>query len=116
MGDVAKNVIGGTGPGALATGIGAAVGTFVGMLLGVAISRISNVDCLSPTYYAYIAAGFAGMLASAMNVPLAAAIMAIEVFGLQYSFPAGFAAILGFQVTRHRTIYDYTLDEFGIKD
>ena len=83
----------------------------VGMLLGVAVSRISNVDCLSPTYYAYLAAGFSGMLASAMNVPLAAAVMAIEVFGLQYSFPSGFAAILGFQVTRHRTIYDYALDE-----
>jgi len=88
----------------------------VGMLLGVAVSRISNVDCLSPTYYAYLAAGFAGMLASVMNVPLAAAVMAIEVFGLQYSFPAGFAAILGFQVTRHRTIYDYALEEFDIKD
>ncbi len=88
----------------------------VGMLLGVAVSRISNVDCLSPTYYAYLAAGFAGMLASVMNVPLAAAVMAIEVFGLQYSFPAGFAAILGFQVTRHRTIYEYALEEFGIKD
>ena len=88
----------------------------VGMLLGVAVSRISNVDCLSPTYYAYLAAGFAGMLASVMNVPLAAAVMAIEVFGLQYSFPAGFAAILGFQVTRHRTIYEYALEEFDIKD
>ncbi|MCH7676949.1 chloride channel protein [candidate division KSB1 bacterium] len=88
----------------------------VGMLLGVAVSRISNVDCLSPTYYAFLAAGFAGMLASAMNVPLAAAVMAIEVFGLQYSFPAGFAAILGFQVTRHRTIYEYTFEELDIKD
>ena len=88
----------------------------VGMLLGVAVSRISNVDCLSPTYYAYLAAGFAGMLASVMNVPLAAAVMAIEVFGLQYSFPAGFAAILGFQVTRHRTIYEYTFEELDIKD
>ena len=88
----------------------------VGMLLGVAVSRISNVDCLSPTYYAYLAAGFAGMLASVMNVPLAAAVMAIEVFGLQCSFPACFAAILGFQVTRHRTIYEYALEEFDIKD
>jgi H+/Cl- antiporter ClcA len=88
----------------------------VGMLLGVIVSQISNVDCLSPTYFAYLSAGFAGMLASAMNVPLAAAVMAIEVFGLQYSFPSGFSAILGFQVSRHRTIYDYALDEFNIKD
>lgn len=79
----------------------------VGMLLGVAASHIAGVAALSPTYYAFLAAGFAGMLSSAMNVPLAAAVMAIEIFGLQYSFPAGLAAILGFQVTRHITIYDY---------
>ena len=88
----------------------------VGMLLGVVISRMANVEGLSPTYYAFLAAGFAGMLASAMNVPLAAAVMAIEVFGIQYSFPAGFSAIVGFQVTRHRTIYDFALEEFAIKD
>lgn len=79
----------------------------VGMLLGVAVSPMAGVATLSPTYYAFLAAGFAGMLSSAINVPLAAAVMATEFFGLQYSFPAGLAAILGFQVTRHITIYDY---------
>lgn len=82
-----------------------------GMLLGVAVARISGVPFDSPTYYAFLAAGFAGMLASCMNVPLAAAVMAVEVFGMQYSFPAGFAAILGFQVTRHKTLYDYALED-----
>jgi H+/Cl- antiporter ClcA len=49
------------------------------------------------------------MLAGSMNIPLAAAVMTTELFGLQYSFPAGFSAIIGFQVMRHRTIYDYAV-------
>jgi H+/Cl- antiporter ClcA len=39
---------------------------------------------------------------------MAAAILTIESFGLQYSFPAGIAAIIAFQVNRHDTIYSYS--------
>ncbi|MBN1760659.1 MAG: hypothetical protein JW863_20185 [Chitinispirillaceae bacterium] len=48
-------------------------------------------------------------LSGSMNIPLAAAVMTIELFGLQYSFPAGFSAVIGFQVMRHKTIYDYAV-------
>jgi len=61
-----------------------------------------------------VAAGFAGLLASVMNIPLAAAVMTTEIFGLQYSFPAGLAAIVAFQVTRAKTIYDYALAGAGL--
>ena len=53
-----------------------------------------------------MAAGFAGMLASTVNVPLAAAVWAVEVFGLSYSFPAGLSAIIGFQMMRSSFLYD----------
>jgi H+/Cl- antiporter ClcA len=79
------------------------------MLFGAAFAHLLGVPPLSPDYAAFVAAGFAGMLASSMNIPLAAAIIAIESFGLQYSFPAGIAAIIGFQINRHQTIYDYTV-------
>ncbi len=81
-----------------------------GMLLGVAVSSFLNVDHASPTYFAFMAAGFSGMLASSMNVPLAAAVLSIEVFGLQYSFPAGISAVIGFQMMRSSTIYDYAVN------
>ena len=81
----------------------------IGMLFGSAFAHILGVPPLSADYAAFVAAGFAGMLASSMNIPLAAAIIAIESFGLQYSFPAGIAAIIGFQINRHQTIYDYTV-------
>lgn len=81
----------------------------IGMLFGSAFAHLLGVPPLSADYAAFVAAGFAGMLASSMNIPLAAAIIAIESFGLQYSFPAGIAAIIGFQINRHQTIYDYTV-------
>ncbi len=89
-----------------------------GMLLGAAAASFLNIAYATPTYYAFLAAGFSGMLASSMNVPLAAAVMTTEVFGLHYSLPAACAAVIGFQVMRHHTIYEYALDEFDetIKD
>ncbi|HDY87850.1 MAG TPA: chloride channel protein, partial [bacterium] len=92
-----------TGPAAIA-----------GMLLGSALACYLNIEFSSPTYYAFLAAGFSGMLASSMNVPLAAAVMTTEIFGLQYSFPAGLAAVIGFQIMRHSTIYDYALAGAGL--
>ncbi|MFP4521019.1 MAG: chloride channel protein [Fibrobacterota bacterium] len=83
----------------------------MGMLIGASVGYFFGIDPESPTFYAMVAAGFCGMLSSSMNIPLAAAIMTVEIFGLQYSFPAGFASVVGFQVTRHVTIYDYALEE-----
>ena len=57
-------------------------------------------------YYAFVAAGFCGVLSSSMNISLAAAVLTIEIFGLQYSFAAGLAAVVGFQVNRNQDIYE----------
>lgn len=81
----------------------------IGMLLGASVATIIGVSNGHANYYACVAAGFAGMLAGSMNVPLAAAIITIECFGLQYSFPAGIAAVVGFQINRFNTIYDYAI-------
>ncbi|MBN1575109.1 MAG: chloride channel protein [Chitinispirillaceae bacterium] len=90
----------------------------IGMLLGMAMAHFLHIPTGTASYHAFIAAGFAAMMASSMNIPLAAAVMTIELFGLQYSFPAGFSAVIGFQVMRHRTIYDYAVNggEDGVDD
>lgn len=80
----------------------------IGMLLGAGWADIFQLTPGSANYSAIIAAGFAGMLGSTMNIPIAAAVLTIESFGLQYSFPAGIAAIIAFQVNRHDTIYSYS--------
>ena len=87
----------------------------IGMLLGASMAYFLKIPIPSPSYYAFIAAGFSGMLASSMNVPLAAAVITTEIFGLNYSLPAGLAAIIGFQINRHHTIYDYALAGAGEK-
>lgn len=85
----------------------------IGMLFGAAMAHLIGVPAGSATFHAFVAAGFSGMLASSMNIPLAAAVMTTEVFGLHYSFSAALAAIIGFQMTRHQTIYDYALAGSG---
>jgi CIC family chloride channel protein len=81
----------------------------LGMLLGALMANVVGVSHASANYYAFMAAGFSGMLASSMNVPIAAAVITIESFGLQYGIPAGFAAIIGFQTNRAHTIYDFAI-------
>jgi CIC family chloride channel protein len=83
----------------------------MGILLGAGFAHLVGVPALSTNYYALIAAGFAGMLAGSMDVPLAAAVMSIEIFGLSYSIPAGLAAIIAFQINRHQTVYDFAFED-----
>lgn len=85
----------------------------IGMLLGAALALLLGYEAGSAGYFAFLMAGFVGMLASSMNVPLAAVIMAIELFGPQAALPAGLVAVIGFQVTRHATIYDFALAGAG---
>lgn len=85
----------------------------IGMFLAMAFAHLLHVDHTSPTFYAYIATGFSGILASSMNIPLAAAVMTIEIFGLMFSIPASLAAIIGFQVNRHLTLYDFAIAGSG---
>lgn len=83
--------------------IGMLIGTFTAILFGYS-NDPGNLHILQ-------AAGLAGLIASSLNVPLAAAVIVSEVFGPHFGFPAAIAAILGFQVNRHHTVYDVTLGE-----
>jgi H+/Cl- antiporter ClcA len=85
----------------------------IGVLAAHAVAALVGIEPGTVDYFALLAAGLAGILASVMNVPIAAAIMAIEIFGLGYSFPAAIAAVIGFQVNRHQTIYDFALAGSG---
>ncbi len=80
-----------------------------GMLLGAAVSYMLGIEIGSATYFAFIAAGFSAMVASVINVPLAAAVITAEIFGLHYSLPAGLGAVIGFQINRTQTFYDFAL-------
>jgi CIC family chloride channel protein len=87
----------------------------LGMLLAFAAAAVLRIPFGSSDFFALLAAGFSGILAAAMNVPLAAAVMTIEIFGLSYSIPAGLAAIIGFQINRYQTLYDYAVAGSGMQ-
>lgn len=82
---------------------------FLGIFTALVISNLSGVELSSSTFYAFMAAGISGMLASVMNVPIAGAVIVTEIFGLNYSFPAAWGSIIAFQIARHRTIYRYSM-------
>jgi len=82
----------------------------VGMLAGAAVAVAFGYDSGGYSYATLVVAGFAGTLASTMNIPLAASILAMEVFAPSFGVPAGLAAILGFQTARYNTIYDVALE------
>lgn len=83
----------------------------IGMLLGRAVAETTGAAAGSLEYYAVLAAGFTGMLASTLNIPFAAAIIAVEIFGIQHGVAAGMTAVIAFQLNRRKTIYDSSLGE-----
>lgn len=82
----------------------------VGMIAGAAVGLAFGYEAGGYTYTSLLVAGFAGTLASTMNIPLAASILAMEVFSPSFGIAAGLAAILGFQTARYNTIYDAALE------
>lgn len=83
----------------------------LGLLLGNIVALLAGIQAGTPSFYALLCVGFSGILAGSMNIPLAAAVMGIEIFGLQYSFPAGLSAIICFQFNRMHTIYQLAVDQ-----
>jgi H+/Cl- antiporter ClcA len=83
----------------------------IGLLIGGIFVSLAGIEPGTPDFYAFLAAGFAGMLSSTMNTPIATAIITLELFGFAYSLPAGIASIIGFQVNRSNTLYDFATSE-----
>ncbi len=73
---------------------------FIGATFGALIARILDVD---PATFAAI--GMVGLLAGAANTPIAASILAIELFGAQIAPYAAVACVTSFLMTGHRSVY-----------
>jgi chloride channel protein, CIC family len=72
--------------------IGATAGSALGRVLGVDTSVLSAI-------------GFVSLLAGASNTPIAASIMAVELFGTAIAPYAAIASIISFAITGHRSVY-----------
>ena len=53
----------------------------------------------------FSALGFVGLLAGSANTPIAASIMAIELFGPQVAPYAALVCVISFLMTGHRSVY-----------
>lgn len=78
--------------------IGAAAGSIVAALLRVSAPA---------QHIAYVATGMAGLLAAVLNVPIAAMIILMEMFGTSYAVPAVLGSIIAFSLARSEVVYRY---------
>ena len=73
---------------------------FVGATFGTLLAAILGVD---PATFAAI--GMVALLAGAANTPIAASILAVELFGSQIAPYAAVACVTSFLMTGHRSVY-----------
>lgn len=73
---------------------------FVGATAGNFIAKFMGVE---PATFAAI--GFVSLLAGAANTPIAASILAVELFGAQVAPYAAVASVISFIMTGHRSVY-----------
>ncbi|MBE7414181.1 MAG: chloride channel protein [Deltaproteobacteria bacterium] len=73
---------------------------FVGATAGSAFSRLLDMD---PAMLSAI--GFVALLAGAANTPIAASIMAVELFGAEVAPYAAVACVISYIITGHRSAY-----------
>lgn len=72
--------------------VGATSGNFFGTLLGDNIAL-------------FAALGFTSVLAGSTNAPIAATIMAVELFGIEIAHYAAISAVISFLITGHRSVF-----------
>lgn len=73
---------------------------FVGTTAGNIFAQVWRLDIVL-----FSALGFVGLLAGAANTPIAASIMAIELFGPQIAPYAALVCVISFLMTGHRSVY-----------
>ncbi len=78
----------------------------IGSLIGHMVLHILPVD--NPVAaHAFMAAGIAGSLAAILNIPLAACVVVMERFGLNFGLPAVLGGIIAYQIAKPTVIYTY---------
>jgi len=73
---------------------------FVGTTAGLFFATLMNLNLGT-----FAAIGLCGVLAGAANTPIAASIMAVELFGPQIAPYATVACVISFLITGHRSVY-----------
>jgi H+/Cl- antiporter ClcA len=73
---------------------------FIGATSGTLFAQITGLDIAT-----FSAIGLVSLLAGAANTPIAASIMAVELFGPKIAPYAAVACVISFLMTGHRSVY-----------
>ncbi|WP_456381322.1 chloride channel protein [Hydrogenimonas sp.] len=74
---------------------------YIGATGGMAFAQIIGDSHVT----LFAALGFVSVLAGATNAPIAATIMAVELFGLEIAHYAALSAVISFLITGHRSVF-----------
>ncbi len=74
---------------------------YIGATSGMAFGQIIGESHVT----LFAALGFVSVLAGATNAPIAATIMAVELFGLEIAHYAALSAVISFLITGHRSVF-----------
>ena len=77
----------------------------IGLGSGALLASLAGFEPESPEYYVFLACGLPAALGAALNIPIAAIIITIKIFGISYSLPAIMSGVLAFLLYKARTIY-----------
>lgn len=73
---------------------------FIGATAGMFFAKVFNLDIAT-----FSALGFVSLLAGAANTPIAASIMAVELFGAKIAPYAAVSCVISYLMTGHRSVY-----------
>lgn len=77
----------------------------IGLGGGAFVASLAGFKPGSPEYFIFLACGLPAALGAALNVPIAAIIITIKIFGVGYTLPAIVSGILAFLIYKAKTIY-----------
>lgn len=83
---------------------------FVGAIGGNMVARFVAIGDVGFTA-SLVTAGMAASLSSIANVPVAAAVMLIEMVGLKLGIPATLGSVIGYAIGKRRVIYGFAIDD-----
>ncbi len=86
----------------------------MGFLTGQLVSTLST-GLAGAEHVALLVTGMAGVLACVMNIPLAAILISMELFGYHFGFPAVVGSVIGFHIGRSEIIYQYNDQDFTLE-
>jgi len=79
----------------------------IGALTGSAVAAAFGTGAATPMHSAFLVCGTTALLATALNVPVAASVMMIEMCGPSFIAPVIVGASLGFWIGRPKVVYSY---------